>query len=261
MGAFLDWFFAFLSVMAEGLWKIVSGLFGGIFQIFNIVGYVKQFNKYKDGFSVVDWIFSIISFLLVLAIWAILIYMLVLLIRKYIRFRKSAVGNEDLLEEVAKLHSDVLRLTKEKERILALKIGETSVSVEELNDIFKDEEERAVEEEAFEDTEEEDTKKETNKKETNKKETSKKETNKKETSDDSDVEETDKKDFISRLNPESLKVMKGYAEKVIAEAETGTCFQFLRTGYFCKDPDSTAEKPVFNRTVGLRDTFAKQVKA
>ena len=72
--------------------------------------------------------------------------------------------------------------------------------------------------------------------------------------------EIDKKDFISRLNPESLKVMKGYAEKVIGEAETGTSFQFLRTGYFCKDPDSTDALPVFNRTVGLRDTFAKQTK-
>ena len=73
-------------------------------------------------------------------------------------------------------------------------------------------------------------------------------------------EEVDKKDFISRLNPESLKVCRGFAEKVIAEAETGTSFQFLRTGYFCKDPDSTAELPVYNRTVGLRDTFAKQTK-
>ena len=43
-------------------------------------------------------------------------------------------------------------------------------------------------------------------------------------------------------------------------ADAGTTYQFLRVGFFCKDPDSTAEKPVFNRTVGLRDTFAKQVK-
>ncbi len=72
--------------------------------------------------------------------------------------------------------------------------------------------------------------------------------------------ETDKKDFISRLNPESLKVCRGYAEKVIAGAETGSSFQFLRTGYFCKDPDSTDELPVYNRTVGLKDAFAKQSK-
>ena len=71
-------------------------------------------------------------------------------------------------------------------------------------------------------------------------------------------EETDKKDFISRLNPDSLKVVRGAAERVVAGAETGATFQFLRTGYFCKDPDSTDELPVYNRAVGLRDTFAKQ---
>ena len=140
MGAFFDWFFAFLTTMVGGIWKIFSGIFGGIFQIFNVAAYYSQFNDYKDGFGVVDWIFSIFAFILVLAIWVIVIYMLVLLIRKYVRFRRSAVGNEDLLEEVAKLHRDVLNLTKEKERILALKIGETSVSVDELNRIFDGEE-------------------------------------------------------------------------------------------------------------------------
>ena len=136
MGAFFDWFFAFLTTMIGGIWKILSGIFGGIFQIFNVVDYAAQFNDYKAGFGVVDWIFGIFAFILVMAIWVILIYMLVLAIRKYIRFRKSAVGNEDLLEEVAKLHRDVVKLTKEKERILALKIGQTSVSVDELNEIF-----------------------------------------------------------------------------------------------------------------------------
>ena len=67
-----------------------------------------------------------------------------------------------------------------------------------------------------------------------------------------------KKDFISRLNPNSLTVVRGMAEPVIRDCEVGTTFQFLRSGYFCKDPDSTHDLPVYNRTVGLRDTFAKK---
>ena len=63
MGAFLDWFFAFLTTMIDGIWKIISGLFTGIVQIFNIVEYVKQFSAYKDSFSVLDWILAILSFL------------------------------------------------------------------------------------------------------------------------------------------------------------------------------------------------------
>ena len=68
------------------------------------------------------------------------------------------------------------------------------------------------------------------------------------------------KEFIRRLNPKSLEVLRGWAEPSVKDGETGTTWQFMRVGYFCKDPDSTEELPVFNRTVGLRDTFAKQVK-
>ena len=68
------------------------------------------------------------------------------------------------------------------------------------------------------------------------------------------------KDFMSRLNPNSLTVAQGYCEPCAANAETGSVFQFLRTGYFCKDRDSTAERPVFNRTVALKDSWAKEAK-
>ena len=66
-----------------------------------------------------------------------------------------------------------------------------------------------------------------------------------------------KKDFISRLNPNSLTIVRGLAEPIIRDCGVGSTFQFLRNGYFCKDPDSTPELPVYNRTVGLRDSFAK----
>ncbi len=68
------------------------------------------------------------------------------------------------------------------------------------------------------------------------------------------------KEFIRRLNPNSLEVVRGWAEPCVSQSEVGTTYQFMRVGYFCKDPDSTDGLPVFNRTVGLRDTFAKQVK-
>ena len=64
-------------------------------------------------------------------------------------------------------------------------------------------------------------------------------------------------DFMARVNPDSLTVVQGLCEPCVAEAENGKVFQFLRTGYFCKDPDSTAEKPVYNRTVSLKDSWAK----
>ena len=151
VNGFLDWFFTFITTMLEGVWKIISGIGKGIVQIFNFPAYVSQFKLYKDTFNTLDWILVVFSLILVVAIWAIVIYLIILGIRKYLRFRRSIVGNEDLLEEVANLHRDVLRLTREKERILALKIGQTSVSVDDLDAIFEEKPE-GEEEEAAEDT-------------------------------------------------------------------------------------------------------------
>ena len=65
-------------------------------------------------------------------------------------------------------------------------------------------------------------------------------------------------DFIANLNPASLDVLTGcLVEPALGEAEVGERVQFLRHGYFCVDRDSTAERLVFNRTVSLRDTWAK----
>ena len=73
-------------------------------------------------------------------------------------------------------------------------------------------------------------------------------------------EEAAPADFMDRVNPHSLTVQKGFCEKVAQDAEAGATWQFLRMGYFCKDPDSTQELSVFNRTVPLKDSWAKTQK-
>jgi glutaminyl-tRNA synthetase len=66
------------------------------------------------------------------------------------------------------------------------------------------------------------------------------------------------KDFLSNLNPNSLEVLTDCKlEPSLAKAESGDRFQFERLGYFCVDPDTTTERLVFNRTVALRDSWAK----
>ncbi len=65
-------------------------------------------------------------------------------------------------------------------------------------------------------------------------------------------------DFTANINPDSLKILtNSLVEPSLKEAQPGTYYQFLRQGYFCADPDTSAEKPVFNRTVTLRDSWAK----
>ena len=67
-------------------------------------------------------------------------------------------------------------------------------------------------------------------------------------------EGTDYKDY---LNPDSMNIITGYAEPALLEDNSGIAVQFERLGYFVKDQDSTAEKFVFNKTTGLKDTFKK----
>jgi glutaminyl-tRNA synthetase len=67
-------------------------------------------------------------------------------------------------------------------------------------------------------------------------------------------------DFTMYLNPKSLEVVRGRAEPSLAKARPGDRYQFERLGYFCADKCSTSEKLVFNRTVELRDTWAKLQK-
>jgi len=69
------------------------------------------------------------------------------------------------------------------------------------------------------------------------------------------------KDWFSNLNPNSLQVTTCYVEPSVIGADPGTRYQFERVGYFCVDKDSTPEKLIFNRTVTLRDTWAKIEKA
>ena len=65
------------------------------------------------------------------------------------------------------------------------------------------------------------------------------------------------KDYKDYLNPDSMKVIGGYAEPALSEDKSGVAVQFERLGYFFKDTDSTPENPVYNRTVTLRDNFKK----
>jgi glutaminyl-tRNA synthetase len=72
----------------------------------------------------------------------------------------------------------------------------------------------------------------------------------------------DVSDLAASLNPDSLEVLTGCrVEAALAGGNDGAAVQFERQGYFCPDPDATPQRPVFNRTVGLRDSWAKEQAA
>jgi glutaminyl-tRNA synthetase len=72
----------------------------------------------------------------------------------------------------------------------------------------------------------------------------------------------DAANFAADLNPQSLEILKeARIEPAVAASDSSDVIQFERQGYFVRDKDSTPDHPVFNRTIGLRDTFAKEVGA
>lgn len=132
MDGFLSWFFAFMTNMLGGLWKMVSNFGLGIAQVFDIPYYIKQFESYSRTYTVIDWILSILAFILTFGIWIIILLLIIFGIRKYLRFRKTLVQNEDLLEEMADMHRDIIKLTKEREKLLELRLDNTGISAEEI---------------------------------------------------------------------------------------------------------------------------------
>lgn len=74
------------------------------------------------------------------------------------------------------------------------------------------------------------------------------------------VERPDDGELDTIVNPNSLETLNGYVEPSLANVTAGEKLQFERTGYFCADPDSAPGKPVFNLTVTLKDSWAKEQK-
>lgn len=124
----MDTFFRFLYEFLEQFFNsfilMFKGIGNGIVNMFNIKEYISIINFYKDDFTIPEWILVVVAILVVLAIIAGLGFIIYFLVRKYLRFRKTAVEEESLLEEVASLNNQVADLMAEKESILAMKVSQ-----------------------------------------------------------------------------------------------------------------------------------------
>lgn len=128
MGAFLRWFFAFISEMLKGFGMIFGGIGKGIVQIFNIPNYVAIFKEHSSEFGAIGWVLSVVAILVVAAIYVFLAFLIIMIVRKYIRFRHSIVSNEDLLEEISVLQQRVMKMAKEKDEIMAMKVAQIGLA-------------------------------------------------------------------------------------------------------------------------------------
>ena len=140
MDLFVRFLYDFLSLFFGGLKKIFLGLFEGIKEIFNIPKYYEVVKNYSEDLTTKEWIMVVLAVLCLLIILGTIIFLIILGIKKYIRLRKSLVEQEELLEEVADLNRDVLKLTKEKDKIMAMKVSQLGLKPDESDTLELNEE-------------------------------------------------------------------------------------------------------------------------
>ncbi|MBR6513224.1 MAG: hypothetical protein IKT46_00170 [Clostridia bacterium] len=120
----------FTGVFVGGLWKIITGIFFGIVDVFNIPKYIKVFGEYKENFGILEWVLAILVAIVVFALLIVILVFLFLLIRKYIHNRVNLVSRAEMMEEMGNLNREIVKLTREKERILAMKVNPLDPSPE-----------------------------------------------------------------------------------------------------------------------------------
>ena len=120
---FFRFLYEFLLQAFSGVWLILKGIFDGIVTLFNVKSYIEIVNFYKGDFNGPEWLFVAIAIILLLVVFVTIGLIVYFLVRKYIRFRKTIVEQESLLEEVSHLNKEVATLMKEKEEILAMKVS------------------------------------------------------------------------------------------------------------------------------------------
>ena len=144
----MDTFFRFLYEFLEQFFTsfilMFKGIKNGIVNMFNIKEYISIIGFYKDDFTIPEWILVVIAILVVLAIIAGIIFIIYFFVRKYLKFHKTVIEEESLLEEVASLNNQVADLMAEKESILAMKVSQLGLkpgeSPEEVQTDKKEEE-------------------------------------------------------------------------------------------------------------------------
>ena len=144
MDTFFRFLYEFLSQFFSGFIAFFKGIKNGLINMFNIPEYVAIVGFYKDDFSVPEWILVSLAIICIVAIVFGMGFLIYFLIRKYLRFRKTIVEQESLLEEVASLNNQVATLMEEKENILAMKVSQLGLKPGE--DAIVDTEEKGQEE-------------------------------------------------------------------------------------------------------------------
>ena len=146
MDTFVRFLYEFFHQAASGIFTIFNGLVEGIKQFFSFNVYYNILSEYKVDFSMPEWVLVALTILFMLALYGIIIFLIVFAIRKYLKFRKPSLDKKELMKEVADLNEKVVRLSKEKDEILQMKVSQLGLKPDESPILNKEEAEKQEEE-------------------------------------------------------------------------------------------------------------------
>lgn len=124
MNTFGSFIYEVLSIFFGGFLIFFKGIVKGAKQTFSYKDYKYLIESYASDFNTKEWVLVVVVAAMFIIIIGLVVFIIVYLIRKYIRFRKTLVEQETLLEEVGNLNLEVANLVKENERIMAMKVSQ-----------------------------------------------------------------------------------------------------------------------------------------
>ncbi len=128
MNTFFRFFYEFVSIFFQGFLEIFKGFATGLGKMFSFKNYAKVIDSYKDHFTGGDWFFVVLSIICLIAIVLLIGFLIFLFIRKMIRRRSSNLNKDELLEEIANLNEQVVKLMKEKDELMAMKVSQLGLN-------------------------------------------------------------------------------------------------------------------------------------
>ena len=131
MDTFIRFLYEFMSVFFEGFLGMFKGVFLGFIQMFNIREYGYVISMYRKDFHMGEWILVVIAIIVLAVVLALIILVIWFIIRKYIKFRKTLVEQESMLEEIGNLQKEVVKLSNEKDKLLAMKVSQLGLKPDE----------------------------------------------------------------------------------------------------------------------------------
>ena len=140
MDTYIRFLYEFLSVFFSGLGMIFGGIINGFVQMFNPKNYIYTIEFYNNDFSMPEWLGVGLAILILVILLGLILLVIYFLVRKYIRFRKTLVEQESMLEEIGELNKTVKDLVEEKEKILAMKVSQLGLKPGEEAEITNEEE-------------------------------------------------------------------------------------------------------------------------